>query len=133
MPSLTALADELGAALVTDPAALAAYRTDRSGWTTPEAPLAAVRARSVEDVRAAARFASAHGIPIVPRGAGTGLAGGAVGTAGALVVDVSGMDRVLEIDAADELAVVEPGVVTDALAAAPVSYTHLTLPTKRIV
>ena len=58
------------------------------------------------------------GIPVVPRGAGTGLAGGAVGSAGALVLDVAAMDRVLEIDAADEIAVVQPGVVTDDLAAA---------------
>jgi glycolate oxidase len=116
--ALKALADAVGPALLTDPSALAAYRTDRSGWTTDEVPLAAVRARDVADVQATMRFATAHGLPVVPRGAGTGLAGGAVGSAGSIVIDVSGMDRVLEIHAADELAVVEPGVVTDDLAAA---------------
>ena len=115
--ALDRLAAELGPAFTADPAALAAYRTDKSGWTTPETPLAAVRARSIEDVQAAMRIASEHGIPVVPRGAGTGLAGGAVGTAGTLVLDVAAMDRVLEIHAADEIAVVQPGVVTDDLAA----------------
>jgi len=115
--ALDRLAAELGPAFTADPAALAAYRTDKSGWTTPETPLAAVRARSTADVQAAMRIASEHGIPVVPRGAGTGLAGGAVGTAGALVVDVAAMDRVLEIHAADEIAIVQPGVVTDDLAA----------------
>ncbi|MGN6742457.1 MAG: FAD-binding oxidoreductase, partial [Amnibacterium sp.] len=114
--ALERLAEQLGEALVTAPGALAGYRTDRSGWTTAETPLAAVRARDTADVQAALRIASAHGIPVVPRGAGTGLAGGAVGSEGALVLDVSGMDRVLEIHAADEIAVVQPGVVTDDLA-----------------
>src|SRR4051794_40868986 len=118
MPMLDALRAEVGNALTTDPAALAPYRTDRSGWTTTEVPLAVVRARSTADVQAVLRAASAHGVPVVPRGAGTGLAGGAVGTDGAVVLDVSGMNRILEIDADDEIAVVEPGVVTDDLAAA---------------
>ncbi|MDH2445044.1 FAD-linked oxidase C-terminal domain-containing protein [Amnibacterium sp. CER49] len=116
MPVLDELATRLGPALVTDPGALQPYRTDRSGWTTADEPLALVRARSIEDVQAALRFATAHRVPVVPRGAGTGLAGGSVGTAGSLVLDVSGMDRVLEIDVEDEVAVVQAGVVTDDLA-----------------
>ena len=54
----------------------------------------------------------------MPRGAGTGLAGGANGTEGSLVLDVSGMNRILEISAEDQLAVVEPGVVNSDLNAA---------------
>lgn len=118
MPIRDELEVALGPAVTFDPAALEPYRTDRSGWTTPEQPLAAVRARSVADVQAVLRLATAHRVPVVPRGAGTGLAGGAIGTEGAIVLDVSGMRRILEIDPADELAVVEPGVVTDDLAAA---------------
>ena len=115
---LDALTAQLGSAVSTDAADLAAARTDRSGWTTPETPLAVVRARTVADVQAVLRLATAHRTPVVPRGAGTGLAGGAVGTDGSVVLDLAQMDRVLSIDAADETAVVEPGVVTDALAAA---------------
>jgi glycolate oxidase len=118
MAFLDELVAALGAAVRTDRSELDRVRTDRSGWTTDEEPLAVVRARSVDDVRAVLRLATEHRVPVVPRGAGTGLAGGAVGTAGSVVLDVSGMDRVLRIDAANETAVVEPGVVTDALAAA---------------
>ena len=117
MPILDELAAEFGPALATDAASLERVRTDRGGWTTPEQPLAVVRARSVADVQAAMRLATLHRIPVVPRGAGTGLAGGAIGTAGSIVLDVAGMDRVLEIDDDDEIAVVEPGVITDDLAA----------------
>ncbi|WP_375390117.1 FAD-binding oxidoreductase [uncultured Amnibacterium sp.] len=118
MPFLEDLAAAVGPAMRTDRAELDRVRTDRSGWTTTEAPLAVVRARGVPDVQATLRLASAARTPVVPRGAGSGLAGGAVGSAGAVVLDVSGMDRVLAIDAADETAVVEPGVVTDDLGAA---------------
>jgi glycolate oxidase len=118
MPIRDDLGVALGPAVTFDPQQLEPYRTDRSGWTTREHPLAAVRARSVADVQATMRAATAHRVPVVPRGAGTGLAGGAIGTEGAIVLDVSGMRRILEIDPADEIAVVEPGVVTDDLAAA---------------
>ncbi|MGT2424686.1 FAD-binding oxidoreductase [Amnibacterium kyonggiense] len=118
MAFLTDLAEAVGPALRTERAELDRVRTDRSGWTTPEVPAAVVRARSVADVQALLRLATLHRVPVVPRGAGTGLAGGAVGTAGSVVLDLSGMDRVLAVDAENETAVVEPGVVTDDLAAA---------------
>jgi glycolate oxidase len=118
MPIREDLGVALGPAVTFDAQELEQYRTDRSGWTSPERALAAVRARSVADVQATMRAATEHRVPVVPRGAGTGLAGGAIGTAGAIVLDVSGMRRILEIDPADEIAVVEPGVVTDDLAAA---------------
>src|SRR6187402_1460319 len=107
MAFLEQLASAVGEALRTDPAELDRVRTDRSGWTTPETPLAVVRARSVLDVQALLRLATEHRVPVVPRGAGTGLAGGAVGTAGTVVLDLSGMDRVLAVDEEDETAVVE--------------------------
>ncbi|GAA4738668.1 FAD-linked oxidase C-terminal domain-containing protein [Amnibacterium soli] len=117
MEFIDELRDAVGPALRVEPAEIDRVRTDRSGWTTPEVPLAVVRARSTEDVQAVLRLASAAGVPVVPRGAGTGLAGGAVGSAGSVVLDVSGMDRVLEVDEQDETAVVQPGVITDDLAA----------------
>jgi len=115
-----ALGDEAVAAgvLTTDEAMLEAARTDRSGWIAEGRPLAVVNARSVEHVRATMRAASEFRVPVVPRGAGTGLAGGANGTEGSIVLDVSGMNRILEISAEDELAVVEPGVINSDLNAA---------------
>src|SRR6478609_4153086 len=104
--------------LTTDPALLEAARTDRSGWVAPGAPRAIVTARSAEHVQATLRAASEFRVPVVPRGAGTGLAGGANGTDGSIVLDVSGMNRIVEISAEDQLAVVEPGVVNSDLNAA---------------
>lgn len=105
----------LGASVSTEAAALDVTRDDRSGLRSPWRPLAVVRATSVSDVQATLRLASETGTPVVPRGAGTGLAGGAVASEGAIVLDVSAMTRILEIDEANELAVVEPGVLNGAL------------------
>ncbi len=108
---LDELRAELGDALVTDPVALDALRADKSGRVSASAPLALVEAREISDVQAALRWASRHGVPVVPRGAGTGLAGGAIGEQGELVVSTTGMNRILEISADDELVVVEAGVI----------------------
>jgi glycolate oxidase len=109
---------ELGDALRTDHAALDEARADRSGHVAPDLPLAVVEARSIADVQATLRFASEHRIPVVPRGAGTGLAGGAIGSAGEIVLSTVRMNRVLEVSLDDELAVVEPGVINADLNAA---------------
>ncbi|NUU05674.1 FAD-linked oxidase C-terminal domain-containing protein [Leifsonia sp. C5G2] len=115
-----ALGEEAGTAgvLSTDPGLLDAARADKSGWAADGMPLAIVSARTVEHVQATLRAASEFRVPVVPRGAGTGLAGGANGTDGSIVLDVSGMNRILEIDAEDQLAVVEPGVINSDLNAA---------------
>jgi glycolate oxidase len=90
---------------------------DRSG--SPAGPAAiVVRAGSVEQVQATLRFANRHGIPVVPRGAGSGVAGGAVAGEGAIVLDLSRLDRIIEIRADDHVVVVEPGVITADLDAA---------------
>ncbi|MEU3618118.1 FAD-linked oxidase C-terminal domain-containing protein [Streptomyces sp. NPDC006872] len=98
--------------LATDPRTLADRATDRSGLRPDGLPFAVVRARRTEDVTVALRHAHALRVPVVPRGAGTGLSGGASAGEGALVLDLSGMDRILELSVEDQLAVVEPGVVT---------------------
>ncbi|MEZ5189866.1 MAG: FAD-binding protein [Schumannella sp.] len=54
---------------------------------SPGAPLALVRVESIAQVQATMRWAVAHDIPVVPRGAGTGLAGGAIGSVGEIVLD----------------------------------------------
>lgn len=111
----SALADPDGALVLTDPERLDAARTDKSGWTAPGGPVAVVEARTVEDVQAVLRTCSSLGVPVVPRGAGTGLAGGANGTEGSVVLSVARMDRILGVSTQDEYAIVEPGVLNGAL------------------
>jgi glycolate oxidase len=111
MTVLDELRAALGPALTTDPAQLTALTSDKSGHDSRSLPLALVTARSVDDVRETMRIAFRHGVPVVPRGAGTGLAGGAIGSAGEIVLSTLAMNRILEISVADELAVVEPGII----------------------
>jgi glycolate oxidase len=95
----------------TDPVALERYREDRSGHRSAGVPLAVVHARSIEDVQTLCRIASASHTPVVPWGAGTGLAGGAVSGTGEIVLSLAGMDRILEISEENRLAVVQPGIL----------------------
>ncbi|WP_433875286.1 FAD-binding oxidoreductase [Sinomonas atrocyanea] len=115
LAQLAAVVESLRSALPdrveTDPDALAPYTSDRSGHRSAGAPLAAVYPRSVEDVQAVCRIASAAKVPIVSRGAGTGLAGGAVAGPAEIVLSFRDMDRILEISEANRLAVVEPGIL----------------------
>jgi glycolate oxidase len=101
-----------------DPVARAAARVDRSGYPSRSMPDAVVLARSTDDVARALRIADEEGLAVVPRGAGTGLAGGSVARAGEVVVDVSRLDRILSIDADEQLAVVQPGVLNHEVDAA---------------
>lgn len=71
-----------------------------------------VRAFSTEEVEAVVGLAHREKIPVTPRGAGTGTTGGAIPVQGGIVLDLSGMSRIKEIDADNLVAVVEPGVVT---------------------
>lgn len=112
---LPRLGDELGQRLVTGGPAFEAVHSDKSGWSSPGRALALVQAESVADVQSALRLAAEFHVPVVPRGAGTGLAAGGVASEGALVVSTAAMDRILEISLEDELAVVEPGVLNQAL------------------
>ena len=74
-------------------------------------PDAVVFPNSTDDVAAAVRIANTHQAPIVPRGSGTGLAGGAVPIRGGVVITMTRMNRILEVDAANRIALVEPGVI----------------------
>ncbi|MSV28559.1 MAG: FAD-binding protein [Bryobacterales bacterium] len=67
--------------------------------------------RSTEDVVAIVRITNEYSIPIVGRGSGTGLSGGAIPRAGGVIIGFSRMNRILEIDLENERAVVQPGVV----------------------
>ena len=68
------------------------------------------------------RLASAHKVPVVPRGAGTGLAAGAAAKAGEVVLDMSRMTRILQIDPVEQIAVVEPGVLNAEVNAAAAAH-----------
>jgi glycolate oxidase len=96
----------------TDPDVIAAHRLDRSGWQPEGLPAAVAFAASVADVQVLLRHAQATATPVVVRGAGTGLSGGAAATDGSIVLDLSRMNRIREISAEDQLAVAEPGVIT---------------------
>jgi len=89
-----------------------AAATDRSGWVVTGVPDVVVRVGTVADVQQVLRFATATRTPVVTRGGGTGLAGGAVAADGSLVLDVSGLASIVEIRPDDAVAVVEPGVLT---------------------
>jgi glycolate oxidase len=74
-------------------------------------PDAVVLPESTADVAVLARFCHEHAVPIVPRGAGTGLSGGAIPVEGGVVVSFARMARILEIDVPNLRAVVQPGVI----------------------
>lgn len=108
---MTALVNALPQGVVaTAPETVEMYRHDWSRDPRAGTPIAVVRAESTQQVQVALRWASAHGIPVVPRGAGSGLAGGASAVDGGLVLSLERM-RAIEIDNASRVAVVEPGAL----------------------
>jgi glycolate oxidase len=108
----------LGDRVDTTPEALQSARADKSGHAAAGIPLAVVHATSIEDVQQTLRIASETGTPVVTRGAGTGLAGGANAGAGEIALSVRRMDRILEVRPEDLRAVVEPGILNADLNAA---------------
>ena len=116
---LTALDRVLPADRITsDPDVLRALSSDEAEWAPVGAATAAVRARSESEVQAAVRVAAELGTPIVARGAGTGLSGGANAVDGCLLLDLSRMNAVVQINPDDLTCVVQPGVVNNDLKAA---------------
>ena len=115
MSALAALIAELGDALpegtvVTDPDILASYRHDRAMDPGAGTPLAVVRPTTTAQVQATLRWASAHRIPVVPRGAGTGLSGGASAVDGGIVLSTEKM-REITVDPVTRTAVAQPGLL----------------------
>jgi glycolate dehydrogenase FAD-linked subunit len=104
--------------LVVDPDVLAALSHDDAEWAPAGQAAVGVRARSEAEVQHVVRTCAEHGAPVVPRGAGTGLSGGANAVGGCVVLDLSAMNQILEIDADNLLAVVQPGVINADLKAA---------------
>lgn len=108
---LAELRHALGDRVDTSAVALEQARADMSGHRSHGAPLAVVHAESVGDVQRTLRIAHRTRTPVVTRGAGTGLAGGANAGPGEIVLSVRRMTRVIEVRPDDLLAVVEPGIL----------------------
>jgi glycolate oxidase len=104
--------------LVVDPDVLAALSHDDAEWAPAGQAAVGVRARTEAEVQHVVRTCAELGAPIVPRGAGTGLSGGANAVGGCVILDLSAMNQILEIDADNLLAVVQPGVINADLKAA---------------
>src|SRR5712664_1831179 len=118
MPIPAAVAEELRRtvgreAVIVSPNDLRIF--ERDGSIEGATPDAVVLASSTDDVAGVIKVAARHRIPVVPRGAGTGLSGGAVTIHGGIALQVTRMRRILEIDPVAQTAMVEPGVVNQEL------------------
>ncbi|SCZ06774.1 glycolate oxidase [Streptomyces sp. 136MFCol5.1] len=105
-------------ALITDPDITASYAHDMASFCDAGAPAVVVLPRTVEQVQHVMRTATALRVPVVPQGARTGLSGAANASDGCIVLSLVKMDRILEIDPVDRIAVVEPGVINAVLSRA---------------
>jgi glycolate oxidase len=114
-----AMADELDALIaalpdgrvIADPDIVESYRRDQTAVVAPGKPLCVVAARSTAEVTETMRWASKHRVPVVPRGGGTSLAGGASAIDGCVMLSMTRMDQILEMVPADDFAVAEAGVL----------------------
>jgi len=105
----------------TGPAELATYAKDAL-TTHTRVPGVVVLPGTRDEVIAVIRLLALHDIPFVPRGAGTGLSGGALADPGAVLLVLTRLNRVLSVDPKKRIAVVEPGVVNVKLSAAALQY-----------
>lgn len=117
MEGLVALGSFAGATLLTDPVDLVAYRRDASA-AAPGRPDAVVRPQTAEAVVDVLQRANRQRIPVYARGGATMYAGGVNPSAGGIVLDLGGLNRILDIDLDRGIVVCEPGVRFGALLAA---------------
>ncbi|GAA1956681.1 FAD-binding oxidoreductase [Amycolatopsis minnesotensis] len=110
-----------GLRLRTTPDEIAAFVSDESSLVG-DPPLVVVSPRTVPEVQQAMRVATEHRLPVVPRGAGTGLSGGACAVSGSVLLDLSRMTTITELDPQARLAVVEAGVVNADVSTAAAQY-----------
>ncbi|HQZ33118.1 MAG TPA: FAD-linked oxidase C-terminal domain-containing protein [Ilumatobacteraceae bacterium] len=116
--AVAALVAALGERVVVDPDVMVAFRYDSAVDVPAGCAIAVVRARSVVDVTATLRIATHYRVPVVTRGAGTGLAGGANAVEGCIVLSTAEMNRIVDVDPVGQTATVEPGVLNGDLACA---------------
>ena len=118
-----ALLAAIGAALpdlrlLTDESDRESYRNDETAYLHAGLPLAVALPASTAEVAVLVRLAAEHRVPVVPRGAGSGLSGGAAGIDGGLTIALTRMNRVLEIDRENLVVVTQPGILNAELKAA---------------
>ncbi len=97
--------------LLTDVTDRESYRQDETPYLHPGLPIAVALPANTAEVSDVVKLAARHRVPIVPRGAGTGLSGGACGIEGGLTVALTRLDRILEIDHENLNVTVQPGVI----------------------
>src|SRR6478609_11534199 len=118
-PLVDAIRSQLpGLRMLTDETDRESYRLDETAYLKAGLPGAVVLPTETAEVAAVVRLCGEFGVPIVPRGAGTGLSGGAAGIEGGLTIAFTAMDRIVEIDRENLVAVVQPGIINAALKAA---------------
>ena len=100
-----------GATLITDPDITRSYSRDQAPFAESAPPTAVLLAKNAEQISIALKFAHEKKIPVVTRGAGSGLAGGANSTADSIVISLEKMNRIINIDSANLIARVEAGVI----------------------
>ncbi len=104
------------AVIYEDKEQLSAYAKDEAGGEYyAHMPDVVVKPASAEEILSIVKLANKYGIPITPRGAGSGLSGAAVPIYGGIVLSLERMNNIIEIDKTNMVAVVEPGVVTNDL------------------
>ncbi|MEV6643479.1 FAD-linked oxidase C-terminal domain-containing protein [Amycolatopsis sp. NPDC051371] len=109
---VTRLRDLLGkSAVLTDSDVTASYARDMMPLAPSGKPLAVVLPANVEEVQAVVKACAEAGVPIVPRGAGSGLSGAANAIDGCVTLSLTKLNEIVEIDPGNRLAVVQPGVV----------------------
>src|SRR5689334_7259744 len=109
---VTRLRDLLGkSAVLTDSDVTASYARDMMPLAPSGRPLAVVLPANAEQVQAVVKACAEARVPVVPRGAGSGLSGAANVVDGCVMLSLTKLDRILEIDPGNRLAVVQPGVV----------------------
>jgi glycolate oxidase len=97
--------------LLTDPDVLVSYYRDKADLCEAGVPLAVLRPQDTAEVSAIVKVAAAHATAVVPQGARTGLTGAANAVDGALIVSLTGLNRILKISPDELIAVVQPGVI----------------------
>jgi len=107
-----------GLRVTTDPVDRESHRSDETHYLETGLPGAVAFPSTTAEVSAILAAAARHRLPVVPRGAGTGLSGGAAGIEGALTISLMRLDRILEIDAGNLCVVTQPGVINATLKAA---------------